>query len=108
MAGGWILDRALHRGEGGLMQDVSRALHGPPHGLAIPDIRFDHLRLRCARGPRAERVLEILPPPGGEIVQDDDPVAAPKERLHDVGADEPGSAGHEVTLPGVPHRPTLV
>jgi len=44
----------------------------------------------------AEEVLNVHPPPGGEVVDDNDVVIL-RQGIREVGADEAGAAGDDVT-----------
>jgi hypothetical protein len=43
-----------------------------------------------------ERVLEILLATGGEVIEHADRVSAAKQLVHEVAADEPCPAGHQI------------
>jgi hypothetical protein len=47
------------------------------------------------RGPAGHRRIEIRTPAGGQIVDHLHLVSGVEQRIDEVGADEPGSAGHK-------------
>ena len=66
-----------------------RAADEEAHRARVADV--DHLQLRAVR----ERLLEVLPLAGGDVVEHDHLVAAREQRVHEVRADEAGAACHE-------------
>jgi hypothetical protein len=59
----------------------------------VADVGLDQL------GARRQRPVEVLAPPGREVVDDRHLVAAREQRVDQVGADEAGAAGDQS-----PHR----
>ena len=67
--------------------DVAAGDRARGDGL-VGDVPFDDLDVLARR--------DVLAAPGGEIVRDADRLAAREQRFHDVGADEAGSARHDI------------
>ena len=106
MAGQRVFDGTLDRRQRRLVDDMGDAAHGPAHRGCVADVSLDDFGRWRPLGAGVERGIEVLPPPGREVVQDDDGLAATQKRLDDVGADEAGPSGHEVAPGTVHHRPT--
>ena len=70
------------------MQDVINAVDSAARHGEVGEIAFDELDL--------EQMCEVLTLAGHEAVDDADLFAAPDQCLGQMGADEPGAAGHEV------------
>ena len=89
VGGGRVLDRVGHGAEGGLMQHVAHALHGPPDLGEVAEVALDQL-------DAIEHAVEVLPRPAREVVEDPDVLLVPDQLLDEVGPDEPRAAGDQV------------
>ena len=83
-------DGARHGAHGRLVEDHGHAGHRPLHRGEVDQVPADHLE-----APLAPREVEVGSAAGGEVVEDPHPVAVGEEPLHQVGADEARSAGHQ-------------
>jgi hypothetical protein len=108
------------------MKDVIGSLARQPARFQIADIALDHPEARGFLESRRERIIEIGPMAGREVIEPDDVLAEGEKLLQQVGADETGSPGdnpgsgsarqmfaklgvacvdHELTLAKVPATP---
>ena len=97
---GFRVDHGLRDGDEGCeVEDQVYITHGRTDGLCIPQVTFEDLRF-----PR--QGCQVFGFTGGKIIQDADVVAAQQEFLHDMGADEPGSASDENAHAYLPRNAT--
>ncbi len=78
------------------MEHIIDALDGRGAGVAIADVAFDHPEsVTVGGGHEPLELVEVALVPGREIVEPDDPLPRPQQRLDQVRSDEAGSAGHQ-------------
>ena len=73
--------------------------HAVVHQRAVQDRTLDQLHTAGV-----DQVLDVLAATRREIVQDQDFVPPRRERVHEVGSDESGSSGYEVSHRAVPPK----
>ncbi len=96
MGGQRVFDRARHRTERGLVQDVIDPL---AHGMAgdeVADVAALEAEIFPALGPDADLDLrQVFLVAGREVVETDDALVEQQQRFHQIAADEAGSPGDE-------------
>ncbi len=90
--GEWLIDDELDPDGGGEVKASVDRLHELVDELLARRRSLDELSL-----PGGEQVLDVLAGPRAQVVQDDDLVAAGSQGVSEVGADEAGAAGDEVS-----------
>ena len=90
MCGDGVPRGTRHGDDGGLMQDVVDALH-------CPAAHFEARRTAADETDAVAHGTQMLTPARREIVEDDDVRALAHQTLDEVGADEPGAAGDQVS-----------
>src|SRR5438552_4498380 len=108
MAREGILDRSLDGRKRRLMEHVGHSLHRPTHRHLVPDVSLEHHRLRSLAPMGPEHRLEVLAPTRRQIVEHDNCLAAAEESLDEVGADEAGAPGDEISARPQSYLPTPV
>ena len=83
----WIIHRRLHRRHRGQVHHRPTSLHRTTHAIGIGDIADDQFDACILR--------QVFALAGREIVQHTNGIAARQQRINQVRADEPGTAGDQ-------------